>query len=170
MLTVSRTDEPMSVTFSYELTGRGWAECSVRIGEKVTKVSASYLSDALADLASATAAALRGHPAACASFAEEPGEYRWILEPRVGGQVRVRVLEFPEFGGRQPDDEGIVLLDGECRLRTFAGAIVSELQRLEAKHGQEGYRRVWGKHEFPAERLVELQALLKGAGGERSGR
>ena len=155
----------MGVTFSYELTGRGWAECSVRIGENVTRVTASYLHDALADLVSATGAALRGHPAASASFAEEPGEYRWILEPRADGQVRVRVLEFPEFGGGKPDDEGIVLLDRECRLRTFAGAIVSELQRLEAKHGQEGYRRLWVQHEFPAERLVELQGLLKGAGG-----
>ena len=154
----------MSVTFSYELTGRGWAECTVRIGERVAKVSASYLSDALADLASATAAALRGHPAACASFAEEPGEYRWMLEPRADGQVRLRVLEFPESRGGKPE-EGIVLLDGECRLRTFAGAIVSELQRLEAKHGQEGYRRLWVNHEFPAERLTELQGLLKGAGG-----
>jgi hypothetical protein len=42
---------------------------------------------------------------------------------------------------------------------------VSDLQRLEAKHGQEGYRRLWVQHEFPAERLVELQGLLKGAGG-----
>jgi hypothetical protein len=87
-----------------------------------------------------------------------------MLEPRADGQVRVRVLEFPESRGGKPE-EGIVLLDGECRLRTFAGAIVSELQRLEAKHGQEGYRRLWVNHEFPAERLTELQGLLKGAGG-----
>jgi hypothetical protein len=152
----------MGVTFSYELTGSGWADCTVRIGDQVAKVSASYLSDALADLASATAAALRGHPAPSASFAEEPGEYRWILEPRAEGRVRVRVLEFPELWGGKPDNEGVVLLDAECRLRTFAGAIVSELQRLEAKHGQAGYRRLWVQYDFPTERLAELQGLLKG--------
>jgi hypothetical protein len=155
----------MGVTFSYELTGRGWAECTVSIDGNSATVSASFLSDALEDLASATAAALRGHPSPSASFTEEPGEYRWILEPRANGQVRVRVLKFPELWSGKPDGEGAVLLDGECRLRTFAGAIVSELQRLKTKHGYEGYRRLWVNHDFPEGRLVELQALLKGSGG-----
>jgi len=54
-----------------------------------------------------------------------------------------------------------VLMDGECRLRTFAGALVSELQRLERTYGAVGYREQWGRHDFPSERLAELQGLLK---------
>jgi len=151
----------MSVTFSYELTGIGWATCTIRVGEQAKTVTASYLSDALADLASAAAAALRGHPRPCASFIDEPGEYRWILGPRSGGRVRIQILEFGQFWRRRPDEEGVVLFDGECRLRTFAGAIVSELQRLKKEHGIEGYRQKWVKYEFPEARLEELEELLK---------
>ena len=43
----------MGVEFSYELTGAGWAECTLRIGEQCVTVTASYLSDALGDLAAA---------------------------------------------------------------------------------------------------------------------
>ena len=151
----------MSVQFSYELTGSGWSECTLRIDGHVASVTASYLSDALADLASATAAALRGHPRAVASFAEEPGEYRWILEPRPAGRVRIRVLEFPEFWGHEPDEKGSVLLDAECRLRTFAGAVVSELQRLLAQFGREGYKDRWIEHDFPFDQMVAIQELLR---------
>ena len=154
----------MAVEFSYELIGTGWAKCTLRVGEQVATVTASCLSDGLADLASATAAALRGHPRPSASFADEPGEYRWILEPTADGQVRIRILEFPELWRQRPDEEGVVLLDGECRLQTFAGAIVSELKRLERKHGHEGYHNEW-EHDFPAERLAELQGLLKRPSG-----
>lgn len=156
----------MSMELSYELTGPGWATCTLRVGEQVATVTASYLSDALADLASATAAALRGHPRPSASFAEEPGEYRWLLEPRPGGRGRIRILEFPWLWSGRSDEEGAVLLDGECRLRTFAGAVVSELQRLARIHGPEGYRDQRIEHDFPAERLAELQELLEGPSGD----
>jgi hypothetical protein len=71
----------MSLAFSYQLQGHGWAECRLEIDDQHATLTASYLSDALGDLASATTAALRGHPRPTASFAEEPGEYRWIFEP-----------------------------------------------------------------------------------------
>ena len=99
--------------FSYELVGDGWAKCSLRIGEKGATLTASYLSDALADLASAVAAALRGSLRSTFSFTEEPGEYRWILERRPKGRTRIRILEFPQLWGHRPDEEGTVLFDGQ---------------------------------------------------------
>lgn len=153
----------MSVTFAYRLQGHGWAECTLHIEDQRATVTASYLSDALGDLASATTAALRGHPRPTASFAEEPGEYRWILEPLADGRLRVRVLEFSSLPSDRPDEEGSVLLDTVCRLRTFAGAVLSEIQRLEREHGVAGYREQWGRHDFRANRLAELQKLLGAA-------
>lgn len=150
----------MGVTISYELTGAGWADCTLHIDDKFVRVSASYLSHALEDLASAVAAALRGHPCAKASCAEEPGEYRWIFEPRADGRVRVRILEFQELWGDRPDSEGKELLSAECRLRTLAGALLSELQRIDRDLGRKGYREKWIDADFPVERMEELESLL----------
>ena len=58
----------MGVQLSYELVGAGWAKCTIRVDDATATVTASYLSDALDDLASAVSAALRGHPHATASF------------------------------------------------------------------------------------------------------
>ena len=113
------------------------------------------------DLASAVAASLRGHPHATASFTEEPGEYRWIFEPLSEGRVSVRILEFKEMWGGRPDEDGTVIFHAQCRLRTLAGAVLSELQRLERAYGFAGYREKWVEHDFPVLRLAELQELLK---------
>jgi hypothetical protein len=151
----------MGVDISYNLTGTGWAECTLRVDDASVTVTASYLSDALGDLASAATAFLRGHPRPTASFTEEPGEYRWILEPLSGGRVRIRILEFTQMWGRRPDEDGKQIFQAECRLRTFAGALVSELQRVEQVYGTAGYRETWVQHDFPADRLAELQELLE---------
>ena len=114
----------------------------------------------LDDLVSAVSATLRGHPHATASFTDEPGEYRWIFEPLPEGKVCVRILEFREMWGGRPDEEGEVVLQAQCRLRTLAGALLSELQRIERTYGHAGYREKWVEHDFPAGRLDELRQLL----------
>jgi hypothetical protein len=151
----------MAVQISYELVGTGWASCTIRVDDATATVTASYLSDALDDLASAVAAAFRGHPHATASFTEEPGEYRWILEPLPEGKVSVRIIEFDEMWAGRPDKDGSVIFHAECRLRTFAGALLSEVQRLESTYGLAGYRLKWVQYDFPAARLAELRQLLK---------
>src|SRR5216684_621253 len=143
----------MGVEINYNLVGTGWAECTLRVGEAQVTVTASYLSDALDDLASAIAALLRGYPRPTASFDEEPGEYRWIFEPLPAGQVRIRILDFKQLWGNRPDEEGTQIFEAECRQRTLAGAMVSALQKLEQKHGIAGYREEWVEHDFPMDRL-----------------
>lgn len=150
----------MGVQISYDLVGTGWARCKICVNDACATVTASYLSDALDDLALAILAAMRGHPHATASFTQEPGEYRWVFEPLPEGQVSVRILEFNEMWGGRPDVEGELIFLAQCRLRTLAGALVSELQRLERTHGLAGYREKWVQHDFPTQRLVELQNLL----------
>jgi hypothetical protein len=70
----------MSVAITYELTGHGWSECMIRVDERTVTVTASYLSDALGSLSDAVLAVLLGSRTAKASFDEEPGEYRWVLD------------------------------------------------------------------------------------------
>lgn len=66
----------MTISVQYNLTGRGWSECIVEIDDQQVHLTASYLSDALADLLDAVAAVVRGADQATASFTEEPGEFR----------------------------------------------------------------------------------------------
>jgi hypothetical protein len=155
----------MGVQFSYDLVGAGWATCTIRVNDASATVTASYLSDALDDLAGAVSATLRGHPHAGASFTEEPGEYRWIFEPLPEGKVSVRILEFRELWSGRPDEEGEIIFHEQCRLRTLAGVLLSELQRLERTYGLAGYREKWIQHDFPAGRLHELGELLKESPG-----
>ena len=69
----------------------------------------------------------------------------------------IRILDFPQLWGNRPDEEGKVLFEAECRLRTFAGAVLSESQRLLEKHSPEGYLGMWHQHEFPLEKQETLR-------------
>lgn len=151
------------VEFHYELAGKGWSECRLRIGESSCAVTASYLSDALGDLAAAIEDILRGYTNAQAAFAEEPGEYRWRLLSVGRDRVRVRLIEHPEWGGRN-DESGKVIFDAECGRRALGFAVVAELRRLLGAHGAKGYREKWVNHEFPTERLRAIEALLQDGG------
>jgi hypothetical protein len=100
----------MGVAVKYDLTGTGGSECFVEIGDQQAHLTASYLSDALGDLLHAVVALLRGGKEAGASFAEEPGEYRWRLRRRGSDQVSIRILWFEELWS-QPDEKGKAVLD-----------------------------------------------------------
>ena len=131
----------MGVQIAYDIVGAGWAKCTIRVDDACATVTASYLSDALDDLASAVAASLRGHPHATASFTEEPGEYRWIFEPVSEGRVSVRILEFKEMWGGRPDEDGAVIFHAQCRLRTLAARCCLSYRDWNAHMGWQDIER-----------------------------
>lgn len=151
----------MSVSFAYHLAARGWAECTIAIDEQHATIMASYLSDAFGDLLGAVIRMVEGQPEATASFAEEPGEYRWRFFRKDPDRLLVRIFTFPALWSDRPDEEGKLLLEAECRLRTFAGAVLAEAQRLLEKHGKEGYLEMWGNYEFPFEKHEQLRKVLR---------
>jgi hypothetical protein len=156
----------MGVGISWKLTGPGWAECTFRVGDAEVIVTASRLSEALGDLVEGVTTAVRGGRAAV-SFAEEPGEFLWVLEPTGAGVVRIDICEYADWrrrGDRGWASDGKPIFSAECRLRTLAGALVSEVQRLEREHGPAGYEALWG-YPLPTWAVAELrQALREGKG------
>ena len=155
----------MAVTITYSLTGAGWAVCWVEVGDQRAHLSASYLSDALGDLLRAVVDILAGARESGAAFLEEPGEFRWRFISVGEYRLRVRILQLADWSPRLPDERGSVLLDTECRLRTFAGAVLAASQRLLVELGEEGYSQQWGEHPFPTELQERLKRLLdQGAG------
>jgi hypothetical protein len=151
----------MSVSVVYNLFGVGWAECFLTIGNSNIRLTASYLSHALADLLQAVVDLLHGHRETVASFADEPGEYRWRLQRVDENTVSIRIIELDDLWQNKPDEEGSVIFEAQCRMRTFAGAVLSASQRVLAEYGLEGYRERWANDDFPLELHNELKQLLR---------
>jgi hypothetical protein len=150
----------MSIAIHYNLVGRGWAECLIEINGQSVHLHASYLSDALADLLEAVTLVVRGVEGSTASFADEPGEYRWRFQRISPDRLQVSIIWFTGLWKHRPDAEGKVILKAECRLRTFAGAVLSASQQVLSIHGLAGYRENWVNHEFPIAPQQKLQTAL----------
>ncbi|MDX6481436.1 MAG: hypothetical protein QOG85_1946 [Gaiellaceae bacterium] len=147
------------VEFEFRLTGTGWAEGRLAIGASFATPTASYLSDALGGLIRAVRALLEGAVGARTWWEEEPGEYRWVFQ-RVGSEVRVRLLAFPDQMDEAPDADGETLLDATCELKDLGLAVVSGAQRVLDDLGPDEYLRRWVEHPFPTDDLAAVQRLL----------
>lgn len=147
------------VEFVYRLTGTGWSEARLTIGAASTPLSASYLDDALGDLVRATAALAQADSTVRVSWAEEPGEYRWVFD-RSGDAVSVRVLWFDSLWGPDPDEKGKVLLNATCSVKAFQRAIASGARAVLNEWGETGYRAKWVEHDFPTTALIEIERSL----------
>jgi hypothetical protein len=148
-----------AVEFAYRLTGTGWSEARLSDGDSSVTITASYLGDALGELLEAIGLLLEGAEQARCSWAEEPGEFRWVFD-RASTDVRLRVLAFPSDNPRQPDDSGRVIFQTTAPLRDVAGAIASGAQTLLDEHGEEEYGRRWALHPFPVGQLELIRAKL----------
>jgi hypothetical protein len=145
------------VEFEYRLVGTGWSEARVAVGARWVGLTASYLEDALGDLLMAVRLLVEGDQSARASWAEEPGEYRWMLD-RSSDVVRVRILALADIYRDLPDDAGEVVFDESCDFRAFVAAIAGGARKVLEEHGEDGYRAKWLDHDFPTEHLVALEA------------
>ncbi len=159
----------MTVKLRYELHDAGWADCTVEIGPDRVTASASYLSDALDSLSGAVVSLLKGDDSAEVIFSEEPGEFRWLLTRVPPDQLRVRIYWSLPRWNDQPHDVRMPILDATCRMRTFAGQVLAELQRLFTEYGETGYKARWVLHDFPSKRLHQLEELLAGPDSSRVG-
>lgn len=151
----------MTVTFTYELTGTGWADCEFQVNGHTVTLTASYLTDALEDLVSAVVALMLGHPRAVATFTEEPGQYRWILEAQPGDTVRIRVLEYLSGWGDVPDERGRVMLDDVSPVADLGAAVLGGADAVLARYGAQGYHERWVQHEYPRQKVEHLRTLVR---------
>jgi hypothetical protein len=120
-------------------------------------MSASYLGDALGDALRAVTAVAEGTPSARASWDEERGKFRWLLE-RHGDEVRVQILWFDDLWTGARDAAGDVRFDATCSLRGLADAVMSAARRVLERHGEDGAPAKWVERPFPTEELRALEA------------
>jgi len=151
----------------YKLTGQGWAACNVELGTQRVAITASYLSDALGQLATATTLLRKGAHLSSASFDEEPGEYRWMFDCHKlpgdeEGGIRVRIYEFNELWSHKPISDGTKILDGVVQTEVFYRTMLNMIEDVFAEYGEEGYKEKWDgeDHGFPTAIYNELARLL----------
>jgi hypothetical protein len=145
------------VEFDFRLTGTGWCEARLQIGEEWAGLTASYLGDALGDLVRGTLAIARSgndDAAVLVHWEEEPGEFRWVLTPR-GDYLDVQVLWLGDPAGAQEK------LHRLCSRSAFYNAIAQGAQAVLDEHGLDGYKARWIQHDFPLEPLEQLQTLAE---------
>lgn len=150
----------------YRLDGAGWATCDVSHGEKRVTVTASYLSDALGQLAAGALMLRLGAPSVRISFDEEPGQYRWGFDWDDGDDVgeaylRVRIWWFRDLWSRLPDDDGELRFESIVSYDDVCSEVVRALDEVLATHGEAGYRKQWRTYEFPKAILDELRRLTR---------
>jgi hypothetical protein len=161
---VSKIQGPIrAVSFWYRLVGRGSSEASLYDGVNRAFLSATYLSDALRDLANAVIALFGGAQRSNCSWQEEPGEYRWVFN-REGEHLRINILWFEDTFSRELDGRGKLVYSTECELRRFACQLRDQLCRLLEEHGLEGYRQNWVNYDFPISEYRKLEEILASEG------
>ncbi|MGV3754357.1 MAG: hypothetical protein ACO1QS_03170 [Verrucomicrobiota bacterium] len=146
---------------TYQLAGSGWANALVSEGERTLEMSASYLSDALGDMAKAAVSLLTEAREVTFSFQDEPGEHQWILTRGEFDALHVRVVWFPKtFGSGNKAGSGIEVFACDCTVMDFVGQVFSTLNAVLHDEGLEGYKRRWKNNDFPLKAYQELQKLL----------
>jgi hypothetical protein len=143
------------IKIDYNLTGAGWAECSVESDHQTITISASYLGDALGDLASAVVEILSGQDETRASFWEEPGEYRWIFK-KTDSYISLTIIEFNELMSKKKDNEGNVIFQKICTTNELQSAMKECLDRVLVNDSPESYKDKWVEHDFPSEAHAKL--------------
>lgn len=144
------------VAFEYDLLHLGWSRASLTIGTATVSLTASYLSDALGDLVAAASVLHRATSTVRVAWAEEPGDFRWVLD-RAGDDLSVQVLGFDETWAGDPDDRGTVLLSARCTVAEFRNAVARGARAVLERWGEAGYRQAWHAHDFPTAALAALE-------------
>ena len=144
----------------YELIGRGWARVSVEIEGRTIELIASYLSDALGDMAAGAIALLSGEQEVRFSFQDEPGEYRWIFTSEGEEGLRLNILSFQDCFAAPSDHGGTVILEGSTARWEFASEVAEVLDRIVDSIGVVAYEAEWCGA-FPSQNREQLKRLLK---------
>lgn len=115
-------------------------------------------------MSSACLSLTQGAHEAHASFAEEPGEYRWLFTNIGGDEIIIVLIEFDELWGNKSDEEGRKIFKIQCTLKDLIKAFIQTLTDLLDKYGEKGYKDKWIEHDFPMQKYLLLKTWLHNQG------
>jgi hypothetical protein len=137
-------------SFTWTLTGRGWAACTVADDRARAEAVASFLTRAPEDLLTAVARLVLGEPETRARFEAEPVAFQWIFN-REAGDARIRLLR---------DDAEI--WTGRTTVTALARAVIRAFDAVAHTYGESEYHAEWGSR-FPRTELEALRSVWRAA-------
>ncbi|MCC3774611.1 hypothetical protein [Streptomyces sp. UNOB3_S3] len=146
--------------FGWELGGAGWATCRIAEGSAEHVDVVGHCTDALGDLLRGVVGLYGSDAVQRFSFDLEPVEARWVLR-RHGSGVDIAIRHFPDLYARRraADEEGELSWSSTQPRRVLGHAVLNAAQSVLRLHGEQGYRKKWQGHLFPAAELAELRRL-----------
>jgi len=138
----------------------GWIRAEISSDRYWARLSASYLSDAVANLLGAVVLLTTGRSTSRCSWFIEPGEYRWLFNRTEDG-VRLLILGFRDGEQPEPDEAGTFVFETVVALPELARWVVRRAE-LAYRSGPETYRTYeeeWG-HPFPHQHVEALNRYI----------
>lgn len=137
-------------TFTWTVTGAGWATCAV---DGMT-MTVSYLTDAPRDLLVAVTRLLVIGGEESVQFAEEPAVHRWFFR-RDGDDVEMRIVHAPDHRPQA----GVEVWRSVRPLAVLARGVLRAFDHVSWQVGDETYASQW-RHPFPRRELDRLRQEL----------
>jgi len=166
----------MALSLRYALTTPGRAVIALEADDLRVAMQATDNTDALGDLARATATLLEGGERASVVVEDSPGVHEWSFERR-GEIVHLKIHSWADRSSGTADmvmsQERSVAI--ACPITVLARELVLVLDVLWVGHGPDGWARLSPKYPYPKVERRRLRQLLsvtarravENAGGER---
>ena len=159
--TLCRYFVAMPLSLRYALTTPGRAVVALEADDLRVAMQATDETDALGDLARATATLLEGAERASVVLEDAPGVHEWSFERR-GAVVHLRIHSWADRSSGSAD----MVLSQErsvaiaCPLTVLARELVLVLDVLWVGHGPDGWARMSPKYPYPKAERRRLRQLL----------
>ena len=141
---------------SGELEAVGWIAATISARGSEVNIRASYMGDALADIARAAIALAQPTDAVQrVLWAHEPGYWKWWLI-RTPNSVQVAITKVTE----ELDPEGPPVFEATVSYEQLASAVARSMRTIIDTVGDDGYRELWYMHPFPHTELAQLETIL----------
>lgn len=145
--------------FWFDVGPGGWATAGISLRGLRAVVSASHVADALGDLLRAVSDLCVGAEESRCAWAEDPGEFRWILR-RAGGAVLVRIVHVTTYAPEARDDDGHTVWEGSVPLQDLVRAVVDAAQSVLEDVASDPSAAGWQAYGFPHGTVAELESHL----------
>jgi hypothetical protein len=151
----------MALSLRFALTSPGHAVVALEADDLRVAMQATDQTDALGDLARATATLLEGADRASVVLEDAPGVHEWTFERR-GTAVHIRIHSWAD---RSSGSANMVMSQERSvaiavPLAVLARELVLVLDVLWVGHGPDGWARLSPKHPYPRAERRRLRQLL----------
>ncbi|HEY4101082.1 MAG TPA: hypothetical protein VGM20_09420 [Gemmatimonadales bacterium] len=151
----------MALSLRFALTSPGHAVVALEADDLRVAMQATDQTDALGDLARATATLLEGADRASVVLEDAPGVHEWTFERR-GTAVHIRIHSWAD---RSSGSANMVMSQERSvaiavPLAVLARELVLVLDVLWVGHGPDGWARLSPRHPYPRAERRRLRQLL----------